>query len=80
MSGRSAPSRQDILSRLGDTVRERREVKHWSQEELAFRCGLDRTYVGGVERGERNVGVVNLVRIAYALGVTPSSLLEGLPS
>jgi transcriptional regulator with XRE-family HTH domain len=80
MSGRSAPTREAILSLVGDTVREKREVKQWSQEELAFRCGLDRTYVGGVERGERNVGVVNLVRIAQALGVPASSLLEGLPS
>ena len=41
-----------------------------SQEQLAFRCGLDRTYVGGVERGERNISIVNIERIARALGLS----------
>ena len=49
-----------------------------SQEELADRSGLHRTYIGGVERGERNIGLVNLVRVAYALNVAPADLLEGL--
>ena len=80
MGGKTAPSRAAILRFVGETVRGQRETKQWSQEELAFRSGLDRTYVGGVERGERNIGVVNLVRIAQALSVSPSSLLEGLPS
>lgn len=80
MSVRQPPSRETILSLIGESVRERRELKQWSQEELALRCGLDRTYVGGVERGERNIGVINLVRIASALGAPASSLLDGLPS
>ncbi|UMY20018.1 helix-turn-helix transcriptional regulator [Methylobacterium organophilum] len=48
-----------------------------SQEELASQAGLHRNYVGGIERGERNVSVDNIGRLARALGVTPSTLLEG---
>lgn len=49
-----------------------------SQEELALACGLDRTYIGGIERGERNVGVLNIVLIARTLSVRPSELLADL--
>jgi len=45
-----------------------------SQEALAEKCELHRTYIGGIERGERNVGLVNIERIAIALGVEMSSL------
>jgi transcriptional regulator with XRE-family HTH domain len=47
-----------------------------SQEDLALACGLDRTYIGGIERGERNVGVLNLARIARAIGISISDLLS----
>lgn len=63
---------------LGETVRRLREYEGISQEELADRCGLHRTYVGSVERGERNVSLANIVRLAKALKVSPSSLLEGM--
>jgi transcriptional regulator with XRE-family HTH domain len=46
-----------------------------SQESFAAQCGLHRTYVGGIERGERNVSFANLIRLAGALGVRPSELL-----
>lgn len=47
-----------------------------SQEAFAASCGLHRTYIGGIERGERNVSFANLLRIADALGVRPAELLD----
>lgn len=61
---------------FGDKVRATRKEVGWSQEELADACGLDRTYIGGVERGERNVSLLNIVKIAQALKVKPSYLVE----
>ena len=59
-------------------MRELRRAAGLSQEQLAERAGLHRTYIGGIERGERNVGVLNLVQIARALRVRPSELLAGI--
>lgn len=63
---------------LGATVRDLRVSLGYSQERLAERANLHRTYVGSVERGERNVSLENIVRIARALRVKPSQLLERL--
>ena len=68
---------QAILIKLGNAIRERRKAKGWSQEELAFQAGLDRTYIGSVERGERNIAALNLVKIAEVLGVGVGELVEG---
>ena len=67
--------RVDIKILVGDCVRKLRERKGWSQEELGFRSGLHRNYVGGIERGERNVGIENLGKLAQTLGVRPRNLL-----
>jgi DNA-binding XRE family transcriptional regulator len=60
---------------LGQAIRELRVTTGLSQEAFAERCGLHRTYVGGIERGERNLSFANLLRVAHALGVRPSELL-----
>ena len=60
---------------LGRAVRTFRQDLGISQEELADRSGMHRTYVGGIERGERNVSYANLLRLAGALSVSPSHLL-----
>lgn len=67
--------RERCLVLFGTAVRHARESLGMSQEELAERCGLHRTYVGGVERGERNIGLRNVVRLAGALGLPPSRLV-----
>lgn len=70
--------KDECLKRFGQALREHRRKLGVSQEELAHRVGLDRTYVGGAERGERNVSLFNLVRLAHALDTTVSGLLESV--
>ena len=65
-----------LLIKLGNAIRDHRKAKGWSQEELAFQSGLDRTYIGSVERGERNIAALNLLKIANVLGVRVGELLE----
>ena len=59
---------------FGQRVRELRTQKGLSQEALALACDLDRTYIGGIERGERNVSLVNIHKIAAALDVSAKEL------
>lgn len=66
----------DELQQFGQRIRELRKMAGWSQEQFAQKAGLDRTYVGGVERGERNVSLRNICRIASTLGVAPAELFE----
>ncbi|GFO83224.1 MAG: hypothetical protein A49_28510 [Methyloceanibacter sp.] len=65
----------DIKAQVGAKVRKLREKQGWSQEQLGFESGLHRNYIGGIERGERNVGLVNVAKLAQALGIRPCSLL-----
>jgi transcriptional regulator with XRE-family HTH domain len=71
----SALPRAEILKRFGETLREHRQRAGLSQEKLAAKAGIDRTYVGGAERGERNVALVNIVRLAEALNINAAELL-----
>jgi transcriptional regulator with XRE-family HTH domain len=66
------------LIEFGGRVRAIRERAGYSQEGFAERTGLHRTYVGSVERGERNVSLRNIIRLAEALGVDPAQLVKGL--
>lgn len=61
---------------FGTRLRELRKLRGLSQESLALACDLDRTYIGGVERGERNISLLNIYKIAEALGVPASELLK----
>jgi len=63
-----------IQRRFGERVRALRKEKRLSQEALAFACDLDRTYIGGVERGERNISLINIYKIVEALGIGAKEL------
>jgi transcriptional regulator with XRE-family HTH domain len=64
-----------VEKRIGLAIRTKRTEISWSQEELAFECGLHRTYIGAVERGEKNLTLKNLVKIAKSLNSQASELL-----
>lgn len=64
------------LISLGEALRHKRSTLGMSQESLALLAELDRSYVGGIERGEHNVAIINLIRLADALGINASELLK----
>ncbi len=63
---------------LGSRIRELRKAKGFSQESFAAEIGLDRTYMGSVERGERNIAALNLIRIAKTLNVEVGDLFPNI--
>lgn len=65
-----------ILLKIGNNITQLRKSKGWTQEELAFECQLHRTYIGSVERGERNIAILNLFKIANALGVEVKEIIK----
>ena len=69
---------EDVRLRFGRAVRKKRHKLGVSQEEFADICGLDRTYIGGIERGERNVALVNIEKIARALEIPLPELFRGV--
>jgi len=72
------PARLPAAEEFGRRVRARRQALGWTQEDLAEATGLHWTYVGSVERGERNISLANIVRLAEALGADPGKLLSGI--
>lgn len=65
----------DLRRLFGDAIRALRSEKGWSQEDLAERAGLHRTYISAVERAERNVSIDNIEKIGRALGISPIDML-----
>jgi transcriptional regulator with XRE-family HTH domain len=68
--------KQNILFVFGENVRKRRRIQEISQEELAYRADLHRTYIGMIERAEKNITLLNMEKIANALEVTIEDLLK----
>lgn len=66
----------DVQKLFGMRLVELRKAKGWSQEALSLESGVARSYLGGVERGQRNIALVNICRLAEALKVAPSELLR----
>jgi transcriptional regulator with XRE-family HTH domain len=68
-----------VLEELGKRIRERRRARGWTQEDLASKADIDRSYIGGVERGERNLTFTILCDICSALECDVASLTKDLP-
>lgn len=66
------------LTKIGKRIRELRKEKGYSQEDFAYEVGLDRTYMGSIERGERNLAAINLIRIAKTLKVEVGELFPSI--
>jgi transcriptional regulator with XRE-family HTH domain len=67
---------QPALRRLSERIRQLRTAKNWTQEDLAGECGLDRSYVSGLEVGRRNPTYLNLLKIAKTFGITLVTVLD----
>lgn len=67
-----------VLTKLGKNIKHLRLAKGISQEKLAELANLHRTYIGGVERGERNISLLNLTRLAQALEISVTDLVEDI--
>lgn len=67
-----------VLTSFGAAVRRYRTEQGFSQEAFADECGIDRSYIGGVERGERNIALVNVARIIATLGMQPSEFFKAM--
>jgi transcriptional regulator with XRE-family HTH domain len=69
---------ENIRVRFGKALRQRRNKLGVSQEAFADMCELDRTYIGGIERGERNIALVNIEKLAKTLRISISDLFRGV--
>ncbi|TKC91725.1 helix-turn-helix transcriptional regulator [Trinickia terrae] len=71
-------AKHPVLVAFGATVRRRRKQKGFSQEAFGDACGIDRSYMGGIERGEHNLALVNIMKIIRTLDVRPSEFFADL--
>lgn len=71
--------REELLKTLGQRIREKRKALGWTQADLADSTGIDRSYLGGVERGERNITFTVLCEICAALHCDVAVLTKGIP-
>jgi len=72
----TASQEEDIRKQFGERLRHLRSMRGLSQEDLAHLCNLDRSYVGGVERGQRNISLLNIKKIADALSISPRDFFD----
>jgi transcriptional regulator with XRE-family HTH domain len=70
------PKPNHVLAKFGRNLRKHREARDLTQEGLAEKANLDRTYISDTERGTRNIGIKNVARLAKTLGITSSILME----
>ena len=66
------------LTAFGEAIRQRRKALGYSQESFGDACGIDRSYMGGIERGEHNLALINILKIIDALGVQPSEFFKDM--
>lgn len=69
---------EDLLTRLGDRIRKLRKARGWTQAEMAERVGIDRSFLADVERGKRNISILNLELIAHGFKISLSQLFSRL--
>ncbi len=74
----SGKERPPVLLVFGEAVRRRRKAMGFSQEAFGDACGIDRSYMGGIERGEHNLALINIMKIIETLGVKPSEFFADL--
>lgn len=72
-----AARKDEVKRRFGARLRELRKAAKLSQEAVALRCGLDRSYLSGIERGKNNLSLISIQRIAEAIGVETAELFRG---
>jgi transcriptional regulator with XRE-family HTH domain len=77
MKSKYTSTEKKFLKQIGDNIKQLRTAQNVSQEDLAFKANLDRSYIGSVERGERNISLINFKKIADALKIDLTKLLNG---
>ncbi len=75
-NGPMIATQEQVQKNLGAVIRKKRHAQNLSQESFADLCGVHRTYMGAIERGERNISLLNIRRIASALNLKPSELFS----